>query len=527
MNVDGARLRAIRLRQGFSQEQLAAKSGYGVRTIRRIEQGLHQPQPRTRRDLAEALGVSSEELCSEVPWSTTPCAESTQGRFHGSHESDALPEPVEARRTRPASRGGLYGVPRGLSMCFVGRESELLALERLLASETHVRIQASVEGLAGIGKTELALQLIHRLARGDLFPGGIFWLDAEEPDLRSTWGGKIADDLGIAPGTADDRCGEVLRRLNGERHRLLVVLDNAEAWRADALPAPVPQGPHVVVLVTTRERNLGGAQFVHLELGFLGEPHDRLLLQKVAGRAVEPGGAVLLRQLGGYALGIELAGAFLGTYPSESAASYLELLRQTRERPEREMTGRVRYERTVDDALRATWDRLEISERNAWLVAACFEPEPVSRALAEAAGLDAAARRSLERRHLLRSAQNGRWVMHRLIRDFGRRAGSEGERGEALERFVRGCFAAVSKAGTSDPELYSGDWPHLDSALRRASEVLDPDPSSNWYTGTSGRCCCGSASPMTRRCSRDWRGSRSRAATMVLFSECSNGGSRV
>jgi tetratricopeptide (TPR) repeat protein len=184
---------------------------------------------------------------------------------------------------------------------------------------------------------------------------------------------------------------------------------------------------------------------------------------------------MLLRELGGYALGIELAGAFLGTYPSESAASYLELLRQTSGGPEREMTGRVRYERTVDDALRATWDRLEISERNAWLIAACFEPEPVSRALAEAAGLDAAARRSLERRHLLRSAQNGRWVMHRLIRDFGLRAGSEGERREALERFVRGCFAGVSEAGTSGSELYSGDWPHLDSALRRASEVLDPD----------------------------------------------------
>lgn len=382
---------------------------------------------------------------------------------------------VHLASDKVAHRSGLHGVPRGLSLSFVGRDAELLGLERLVTNESHVRIQAAVEGLAGIGKTELALQLVDRLARTEHFPGGIFWLDAEQTDLRSNWGTTIADGLGIAPGAPEDRCREVIRRLNETREGLLIVLDNVESWQADSQPMPIPHGPHVVLLVTTRDRNLGGAQFVHLELGFLTEPHDRELLQRVAGRDVGPGCSALLNHLGGYALGVELAGAFLGTYPSESAASYLNLLLERKEPAEREMAGRIRYERTVDDALQTIWGRLEESERKAWLLAACFEPEPASGLLTQAVGLDSADRRSLERRHLLRSTPDGSWVMHRLIQGFGRRSGSEEERLEARRRFAQGCLELVSYGLPSGRPWPAGDRAHLEAAVRIAPSVLDAE----------------------------------------------------
>jgi transcriptional regulator with XRE-family HTH domain len=56
------RLRALRLAKGMTQEQLAAKSGQGLSTIRNYEQGWREPLLSTAFKLADALGVSVEEL---------------------------------------------------------------------------------------------------------------------------------------------------------------------------------------------------------------------------------------------------------------------------------------------------------------------------------------------------------------------------------------------------------------------------------------------------------------------------------
>ncbi len=58
----GHRLRDIRKRALFTQQELADKSGVGVTTIIRIENNQVEPQGRTIRKLAEALGVEPHEL---------------------------------------------------------------------------------------------------------------------------------------------------------------------------------------------------------------------------------------------------------------------------------------------------------------------------------------------------------------------------------------------------------------------------------------------------------------------------------
>jgi len=62
LTVVGEKLRAIRLARGLTQEELASRSGYGVRTLRRIERGQAQPHPRTLREIAQALGVDASRL---------------------------------------------------------------------------------------------------------------------------------------------------------------------------------------------------------------------------------------------------------------------------------------------------------------------------------------------------------------------------------------------------------------------------------------------------------------------------------
>ncbi len=210
------------------------------------------------------------------------------------------------------SRQALCGVPSTRSVQFVGREAELEQLRQLVRRAGSVRIAASVEGLAGIGKTELALQLVHRLAAEGDFPGGIFWFDAEDPDLAPIWGSVIADDLGIAEGPLAERAALAVRSLSRHDAATLVVLDNVEEWTGSRQPAPLPKGAHLRYLVTTRRRRLGGARFQHVDLGFLEPEYARRLLAAVAGRdpAAAPRYEELLEHLGGHALAVELAGAW-------------------------------------------------------------------------------------------------------------------------------------------------------------------------------------------------------------------------
>ena len=62
MEAIGDRLRYARRRVGRSQADLAAASGVGVATIRRVELGQVEPRPSTVRKLAAALGVRVEWL---------------------------------------------------------------------------------------------------------------------------------------------------------------------------------------------------------------------------------------------------------------------------------------------------------------------------------------------------------------------------------------------------------------------------------------------------------------------------------
>ena len=58
----GDKLRKTRKYALLTQQQLADKSGVGIATIARIERNQVEPQARTIRKLAQALGVEPYEL---------------------------------------------------------------------------------------------------------------------------------------------------------------------------------------------------------------------------------------------------------------------------------------------------------------------------------------------------------------------------------------------------------------------------------------------------------------------------------
>ncbi len=395
-------------------------------------------------------------------------------------KADAVARAAERLRSGTAAAlvaSRLYGVPRTPSAAFVGRADEIVQLRDVLNHSSAVRIAASVEGLPGIGKTELALQLVYQLAHDGTFPGGIFWFDAEDPDLVLTWGGAIADDLGIPEGPVDQRAAASMQQVEEHQEPTLLVFDNVESWSPESKPQPFPRGTHIRYLVTTRQRHLGGSAFEkHVEVGFLDDTIALELLERLAGRQVAyaPGLAELVEHLGGHALAVELAGAFLGVYSSETPASYLAELKANSDEIEGEVADDVRYRRTVSQAFATFWDRLDDSVRQAWQLAACFEPEPVTDELSEAVGLSRKSQRQLQRLHLIEVDGEGRWWMHRLTREFGYRAGSEESLHTVAEAFVKGCAEFANRLDLANGFwLYRRNRAHLDVALAAAPKLLD------------------------------------------------------
>ncbi len=153
---------------------------------------------------------------------------------------------------------------------FAGRHTEMHRLTGGNVNGGAILIQA-VDGMAGVGKTALAVHVAHQLA--DRFPDGQLFVDlhghtphrnpmspeeALEALLRS-----IGVPEGQIPHDLDQRAGAW--RAESATRRLLVVLDNATS-AAQVRPL-LPGSPHCTVLVTSRRRLTGleGVEVISLD----------------------------------------------------------------------------------------------------------------------------------------------------------------------------------------------------------------------------------------------------------------------
>lgn len=67
MQTTGKKISDLRIRRGWTQEDLADKAGVTVRTIQRIETGATQPRLYTLKTLAEVLGTEVGDLLQPDP----------------------------------------------------------------------------------------------------------------------------------------------------------------------------------------------------------------------------------------------------------------------------------------------------------------------------------------------------------------------------------------------------------------------------------------------------------------------------
>jgi DNA-binding SARP family transcriptional activator len=210
---------------------------------------------------------------------------------------------------------------------FVGRDEPRSRMaDALTPSDASVPV-VGVEGLAGVGKTTLAVHVGHAVAAS--FPDGQLFVDlgvAGEP-LAELLRGVGVPDAGL-PESFSERVA-LWRTLTTGR-RLLVVLDDAR--EAEQVRPLLPGAGGSAVMITARRR-LYGLPYVHwLKLGGLGEDDSVALLERLIGvHRVRPeltDVRELVRRTAGLPQVLHAVGARIASRPGWSIAEAKQRLRR-------------------------------------------------------------------------------------------------------------------------------------------------------------------------------------------------------
>ena len=371
-----------------------------------------------------------------------------------------------------------------LGALFVGRERALEALHDKLASAKAAPVGAlALHGLGGIGKTQLAIE--YAFANAEAYSALLF----VRADSAATLDGDLAklagpEILDLQEEFPDDRArSAAVRRWLTTHQTWLLILDNVDDDAAVAAVAellPRLAGGHVIV--TARASNFPGSVET-LELAALDEaPATQFLLLRTRGKRVEAAddearAREIARELGGLALGLEQAGAYIARL-CVSFPRYLKIWAENRDKfiawPDAAMTGPQR-------TLATTWisvERLAPDSRRLLDRLALLAPAPIPNALfdvpvpRDASGDDPyEARAGLAAYSLIAQARDdfGRgagWTIHRLVQDFARRAISDARQDDALAE----ALGWVDAAFAWDPQdIHS--WPMLDPLAPHALAI--------------------------------------------------------
>ncbi|WP_211256744.1 ATP-binding protein [Allokutzneria albata] len=300
----------------------------------------------------------------------------------------------------------------------------------------------TLSGAGGVGKTRLALALLHRMA-DDFDLSAVVHLADLNPseDATTAVGQSIVTALGVADHQSQSTPVEVLLdHLQGKR--VLLVLDNAEHILdpvADVVIALLTEVPQLSVITTTRHRlDLPPERVVAVPPVSIPEANAtpeqargseamELLLDRAAATgfpAVREGTAAweavveLARWSGGLPLVIELIAAQMGVLGPEKTLQRLDggrLLATTARRAQP-------HHRTLTQALDVSWDLCSPEQRRLWARLAVFSGGFDLEAAEEVCGEDVLPLLAgLVRHSVLTVGGDGRYQQLQPLRGYGLR----------------------------------------------------------------------------------------------------------
>jgi tetratricopeptide (TPR) repeat protein/DNA-binding XRE family transcriptional regulator len=459
MPVRRPRLVQRRRLAGLSQEALASALSVERSTVVRWESGDTRPQPWIRPKLAQALGVSLDELDGMLAQD-------------GPEQAAADPAwPASGPAALPAS-GGAGGAPPVCQLPpavadFTGREPQIAQLTEVLAGQDGDRIGmpiAVIAGLPGAGKTALALHVAHRLR--DAFPDGQLWVSLEgatgRPRDPAEVLGELIRALGVPgpgiPVSASERAALFRSRLAGRR--VLVVADDAAS---DTQVQPLLPGTgQSAVLVTSRSGLAGppGSRLIQLEP--LTSAEAVQLLARILGQqrvAAEAGAAAALAEAcGQLPLAVRIAGARLAVRTSWQLSALARRITHARRRLDELDNGSMSVRASISQSYRALDDPaqrafrrlplLDTAEFTEWQVAALLGAD-------DAAGVvNRLADGSLLTATGIDAADQPRYRPHDLVREYAaERLAAEpaADQAAALSRLTDGWLQLAARADAGLP----------------------------------------------------------------------------
>ncbi len=212
------------------------------------------------------------------------------------------------------------GVP-ARNLAFVGRKELLTELRNRFVGVGTVPAHTQVlQGLGGVGKTQLATEYVHRFATSyDL----VCWIRCDQPTLLRSGLAALARQLGLPARPRHEPVDDVLNALRrGDPYRRwLLVFDNADS--PDDITPLIPLGPGHV-LITSRNQRWQGRQ-ERMEIGVFGQEESVALLRRRAPTLAVEVATRLADALGHLPLALEHAAAWHAE-TGMSAESYLQLL---------------------------------------------------------------------------------------------------------------------------------------------------------------------------------------------------------
>jgi hypothetical protein len=212
-----------------------------------------------------------------------------------------------AGKAREPGLANLRSTLRTRNGTFTGREHDLAVLAA--APQGRTVLTQSLVGLGGVGKSALALEYAHRRrAAGEVDLA--WWFVAEERSVllasMARLYGRLTGTLGSGEEAETDAVA--LRNwLERSPYRWVVVFDNVEPGTLDGI---LPEEGNGQVIITSRASDWHGVSATHT-VGRLPPDEAAELLAAVSGRAADDDARLVAEELGGLALAIEQAAAYM------------------------------------------------------------------------------------------------------------------------------------------------------------------------------------------------------------------------
>ena len=377
----------------------------------------------------------------------------------------------------------------------VGRDEEL--------AELHAKLQESqgviVEGMGGIGKTELVLQYAQQYQQEYV---ARYWFSLREMGLAQavvTMASPYLDlPESIQSASLDEQAAWYWQNWLPETGKLLVILDDVP--KAESIPyVAMPNDPRVRVLVTTREGKLN-VGFESVPLDVLSEEKAVELLRKIVGLAKVDTELVTVKEicktLGYLPLGIELIGEYLSKNRFLTFAKLQERLNLADESIGRERKNKFYGYRGVEAAMQLSWDDISTGSQRVSMLLGLFAPVEILWELVAEIGVSAEitevelneARGKLDSLHLIQPIDEDCdfYKIHPLVSEFFRAKLLKAEENHQFRQAFVNSLLALAKLIPQSPTRdliarVAPAIPHLDMLSREMlDDILNSEEDLMW-----------------------------------------------